>query len=277
MSRYDIADIEQIVSVHADVTRALQKFAPHVADTKKVRLLSSLRATIVSVQDEVVVKYGYDIREVEADTMRFVARETRMPVPKVYGVYKSESGATFIVMEFMNGATMEKVWKTLSREGKKSMGLELRGYFRELRKLKEIYIGALGRLPCTSESLQGLYTGPFENERELNETFVKNYEHTVPGYFGSMLTGMLKDGHEIVFSHSDLNMRNILVRDKKIVAVLDWEYAGFFPEYWDYAHAYLGVRWNDEGMQDWVEFLQTSLDVYPVQAAIVGLLVTRMR
>jgi len=44
----------------------------------------------------------------------------------------------------------------------------------------------------------------------------------------------LKD-HDIVMSHGDISPRNILVRGTKVVAILDWEMLGFYPENWDHA------------------------------------------
>ncbi|KAJ3737267.1 kinase-like domain-containing protein [Lentinula guzmanii] len=40
--------------------------------------------------------------------------------------------------------------------------------------------------------------------------------------------------YRITFTHSDLNPSNILVKDDHIVAVIDWEFAGWYPEYWEY-------------------------------------------
>jgi aminoglycoside phosphotransferase len=49
--------------------------------------------------------------------------------------------------------------------------------------------------------------------------------------------------HEIVFTHADLNMRNILVdEDMKISGIVDWECAGWYPEYWEYTKAHFTVR-----------------------------------
>ncbi|CDO75916.1 hypothetical protein BN946_scf184873.g5 [Trametes cinnabarina] len=61
-------------------------------------------------------------------------------------------------------------------------------------------------------------------------------------------------GHKIVFSHGDLNPRNILVnrfarpdgsRGWRVTGIVDWETAGFYPEYWDYTKAmFEGFRWT---------------------------------
>lgn len=56
-------------------------------------------------------------------------------------------------------------------------------------------------------------------------------------------------GHKIVLTHADLNPRNILVqRDRRgswrVSAIVDWETAAYYPEYWDYTKAlFEGFRW----------------------------------
>ncbi|KAJ3777213.1 kinase-like protein [Lentinula raphanica] len=40
--------------------------------------------------------------------------------------------------------------------------------------------------------------------------------------------------HRITFTHSDMNASNILVKDDHLVAIIDWEFAGWYPEYWEY-------------------------------------------
>lgn len=52
----------------------------------------------------------------------------------------------------------------------------------------------------------------------------------------------LQDGkaHKICFTHGDINSSNILVKGGKIVGLIDFEYAGFYPEYWEYTCAMNG-------------------------------------
>lgn len=40
------------------------------------------------------------------------------------------------------------------------------------------------------------------------------------------------NGHEIVMTHNDFDPRNILVQGSQVVALLDWELSGFYPDYW---------------------------------------------
>lgn len=66
-------------------------------------------------------------------------------------------------------------------------------------------------------------------------------------------------GHRIVFTHADLNLRNVLVdqglrpdgtRGWMVTGIVDWENSGYYPEYWDYTKALFEVfrysqRWRD--------------------------------
>lgn len=56
----------------------------------------------------------------------------------------------------------------------------------------------------------------------------------------------------MVFSHADLAARNILVRDGHVVAVLGWGGAGWYPAYWEYVFAVMGmdrVDWETLGCE----------------------------
>lgn len=55
-----------------------------------------------------------------------------------------------------------------------------------------------------------------------------------------------------VFTHGDLNPCNIIVRDGKVVGIIDWEFAGWYPHYWEYTAAWFGniIRTDWQGMID---------------------------
>jgi predicted unusual protein kinase regulating ubiquinone biosynthesis (AarF/ABC1/UbiB family) len=40
--------------------------------------------------------------------------------------------------------------------------------------------------------------------------------------------------HRICFTHADLNPTNILVKDGKLAGLIDWQFSGWYPEYWEY-------------------------------------------
>jgi len=81
--------------------------------------------------------------------------------------------------------------------------------------------------------------GPFIDEAAFNERLK----------LGAVPNAVHQTGHNIVFTHADFNMRNILVdpRTRRLSGIVDWENAGWYPEYWEYTKAYfitkLWWRW----------------------------------
>jgi hypothetical protein len=48
-------------------------------------------------------------------------------------------------------------------------------------------------------------------------------------------------------------MRNILVQDGRISGIVDWENAGWYPEYWEYTKCHIGARLT----QRWLKMLES--------------------
>lgn len=74
----------------------------------------------------------------------------------------------------------------------------------------------------------------------------------------------LIDGHSCTastacFTHADLAFRNIMVKDGRITGIFDWELAGWFPYYWEYANAWFSF-WDTP---DWRPIINEFLDPYP--------------
>lgn len=51
-------------------------------------------------------------------------------------------------------------------------------------------------------------------------------------------------GHDFALTHNDFDPRNILVQGSKVVAILGWEMAGYYPEYWEYCKAISCAGWE---------------------------------
>ncbi|KND87027.1 hypothetical protein TOPH_08325 [Tolypocladium ophioglossoides CBS 100239] len=70
----------------------------------------------------------------------------------------------------------------------------------------------------------------------------------------------LPDTYDIRFTHADLSWENILVdvRTGKVNAILDWEMAGFWPEWWEYRKAVFGCR----SQPWWTELLKKVIIGY---------------
>lgn len=43
-----------------------------------------------------------------------------------------------------------------------------------------------------------------------------------------------------MFTHGDLDPRNILVEEGHVIGIVDWEQSGWYPGYWEYVKAMWG-------------------------------------
>ena len=85
--------------------------------------------------------------------------------------------------------------------------------------------------------------GPCEDEQEFNEYLIRaagangfdskaDYEEALRK---AKSTHAMK--HPVVFTHGDLQTHNLLVHQGRLSGFLDWESAGWYPDYWDFATA----------------------------------------
>ncbi|OJJ31905.1 hypothetical protein ASPWEDRAFT_43931 [Aspergillus wentii DTO 134E9] len=63
---------------------------------------------------------------------------------------------------------------------------------------------------------------------------------------------MLPKSDHAVFAHGDIAPRNIMVDENgNIIGIIDWEYAGWYPDYWEYAQIMRPAFWGDWSI--WME------------------------
>ncbi|KAG7441111.1 uncharacterized protein BT62DRAFT_937354 [Guyanagaster necrorhizus] len=55
--------------------------------------------------------------------------------------------------------------------------------------------------------------------------------------------------HRLCFSHSDLSTSNILVKGGRLAGIVDWETAGWFPEYCEYTMLQIRIISNVKGLR----------------------------
>lgn len=66
------------------------------------------------------------------------------------------------------------------------------------------------------------------------------------------------------FTHADMSPENIMVKNGKITGIIDWEFGGWFPEYWEYTKMYFGWRPYRE---DFYQEMDKVLTTYPQELA----------
>lgn len=242
-------------------------------------LSSQSGAKVVKARNAFVVKYGGRVSFSEAETMRYVSENSDVPVPKVLGTMTDPNNANiqYIVMEFVEGQCLDVIWSDLSATEKDDVKFQLKAAVNSMRLMPDQgYIGSVGHqrrcdgMFITAGPEHPNINGPFTNENEMNEGMLSRLAETEPPssirLFRTILSNLSK--HRIVLTHADLQARNILVKrggegtedhGKMKLTIIDWEYSGWYPEYWEFCNSLIFNTFRTE----WLDIIQDTLEVYP--------------
>ncbi|KAF7514530.1 hypothetical protein G7054_g15235 [Neopestalotiopsis clavispora] len=173
----------------------------------------------------------------EAQALRFVKAHTTIPVPNVIS-----SDWDRITMEYIDGSTLQEAWPTLTTEQRSDILNELSDYIAQMRRLGGLYLGCFNGQGVVVPSIMTRSGGPFRTLREFHDWLVRPPKRLqAQSIYWHNITTQLGDEYPIVFTHGDINARNVLVRQGHVVAILDWEYAGWYPAYWEYVFTMRGL------------------------------------
>lgn len=247
---------------------------------------------VVGVGTHFVVKYGVQVDPLEGQTMLLVAQSTLVPIPRVYAIFRSAAqDTTYIIMERIEGSSLDLEWPRMDCASKKSVTLQLRSIFEEMRKLPSPggYCGVGRRgLPdglFWTEDPANPYAGPFDTETELNSALILKYKECglsrhKASYYTRTFAAVFR-GHKPTFTHADFQRKNVLVRTPITqtdgahpeLVIIDWEFAGWYPSYWEYARAIFACgRWDD----DWNDWVDEMLEPYRNEYAWVEMLLREL-
>ncbi|KAK4243140.1 kinase-like domain-containing protein [Corynascus novoguineensis] len=233
---------------------------------------------VARVGKHFVVKHGWLVHPSEGQNMLYVREKTCVPVPRVYAIYQQEDAngrnCTYIVMEYVGGRALKECWGALGVEDKEAIAFQLRGYFDQLRGLPspDDRFGSLENGPLRdglfmTDEEQPAINGPFDSETEIAEALVLKLEQDgddfkpeKAAFFRHVLPRVLQGDGKPTFTHGDLNTTNLMLRPDGTVVVLDWQTAGWYPRYWEYAIATFGCGWWVDDFHAWIP---KFLDEYP--------------
>lgn len=133
-----------------------------------------------------------------------------------------------------------------------SIANELHSYIDQLRQLKDNYIGAIDQGQAIISQISTIEDGPFDTEQHFNEFILGDTVKPAPDFLRRYAKHTLLDNHDIAFTHPGFCP---IVDGARVTAILDWEYAGWYPEYWEYIQTLRQVR----PMPDWLDSLPMIL------------------
>ncbi len=170
----------------------------------------------------------------EAAALRFVAEHTTIPVPSLLGVWE-DNGLVYL------------------KTGLVEAGVELQSLHPSI-------------LPAAVEAVTAqLESSVLPQLRRLRRNFIGSADPALPVMPPRRLwewkecrkwPSMVKETDQYVFCHTDLDRQNILVDPDtfRIVCILDWETADFFPQEWELPY------WKANGPQKKLQMSTNAKD-----------------
>ncbi|KAI9672988.1 MAG: hypothetical protein M1817_003152 [Caeruleum heppii] len=129
--------------------------------------------------------------------------------------------------------------------------------------------------------------GPFQTGRDFilglaeqsRDNWARNNRHSYRADFYEKHISRALDKYPAKFSHTDLLRQNVIVRDITApdssrkdyeVSVVDWEDAGWYPAYWEYAVAFGSFIWHED---DWPNVIESIISPWCAEAAMMKLII----
>lgn len=159
-------------------------------------------------------------------------------------------------MTKLPGKDLDDAIQNMNDAELKSVMKELSGYLKQLRSFdKDIggitpAIGGVGGIPGYDSRIGSIPFGPFVTMADF-QTYVRmrdpiDYWELEPNVMA--VHGKPEGTYTVKLTHGDITPRNILVKHGKITGIVDWEFAGWYPEYWEYTRMFHpgempGLKW----------------------------------
>ncbi|KAG5717993.1 hypothetical protein E4T56_gene1713 [Termitomyces sp. T112] len=200
---------------------------------------------------------GCNADATEANVLNLLFAETTIPVPRVRRVI-ALGGYFWIFMDYIPGQTLAQAWPTFSTWKKICIAFTLRRYVRQLRGLKASATTPPGPLSiqgpriCESPMFGTVLSdrGPFASYSELSGFF--NERHQLAAKMAGTPEDDLQrkehfdDSEPLVLTHQDLNLRNMIIDKDGCLWMIDWAWAGYYPD------RHSNYRWYPFVLRAWM-------------------------
>ena len=184
-------------------------------------------------------------------------------------------------MESAKGQTLEAAWPSMTVEDRKRVADQVAECLRQFRGLQSAQMQTVDGGPLYSawlfKSKPQTPHGPLHSDQELwEELALALTQKNVPAKALDKFRHQLPPSDPYIFTHGDLYSENIIVKDGNLLSIIDWESAGFYPVWWEYVAASIGLgpvdaEWKAllkerlsphlEARQFWLDF--HALSQYP--------------
>lgn len=227
-------------------------------------LFRPLGPSTVRVSLHRVIKGPCDPPEVEA--MQYVASHTTIPVPRIYAIH-TKNGFIYIEMAYIQGSTLDCAWGGLSTDQRDTIIADIKQHISSLRELQPPTQGIVSSAlqnPAYDCRIGARFYGPINNDEFHSLARGHLRMEDVAPFLGEEVAKVHTSRYQTRFTHADLAPRNIIVRGGRVAAIIDWAFAGWYPEYWEFTKAHYTYFPG----QDWEEYLRLALPCYETELMV---------
>ena len=185
------------------------------------------------------LKFGRRVSRNEANALRLVEKHTTIPAPRLidFAVDPDEE-ENFLLMTLVPGIPAHLVFWRMTYEERDQLARDVGNYVTQYRQIpnKNNYLicDTLGGPAVDKRTDDYGVCGPFNSKSDFIDYLTDGVERRRTQ---RPLSYLYEKDHKICFTHADLHLSNLLVDNGRLCGLIDWETAGFRPEFWDYTAA----------------------------------------
>ncbi|CAM1501737.1 Fc.00g037210.m01.CDS01 [Cosmosporella sp. VM-42] len=214
-------------------------------------LAKQFGCVVTQLAPDVVLKEGAKVRPNEEMALQLVREHApSIPVPQVYRSWFGESrygdAIGRLYMALVPGECLTAVWDSLDNTNKERISRDIWGLVGKIRAVPRP--ANMESSSCCTTDGSPIWdpllgdnndpTPPLPDDAALRaRIFARYVRYNGLSYVdGKDLPSMLPRSRKSVFTHGDIAPRNIMVdKSGQILGLIDWESAGWYPDYWEYA------------------------------------------
>ena len=161
-------------------------------------------------------------------------------------------------------------WIYRSAESKANILSQVKQMIQEMRSIPSTDVGIAnvdgGSLYDGRVAGTALRFGPFRNAQDFHKHLRRGIEFHPDLYpeVNELIAQHEELYPSLAFTHGDLSSLNILACEDKVVGIVDWETAGWYPSYWEYTTACQVNPHNSF----WRDEIEKFLDPFPKELAM---------
>ncbi|TFK67247.1 hypothetical protein BDN72DRAFT_859295 [Pluteus cervinus] len=192
----------------------------------------------------------------EPASILFVRKHTTIPVPAVSCTFPFFGRQWMLTTKIRGTGLHEATWRTMDEQAKTQV----------ISQIARLSICSVVGGPVYDLRLCTDKNGEEEINRQLRLGSPLEPCKKIP-FYANLYDDIVKSHslhHPIVFTHSDIALRDIMVDGTTVTAIIDWECAGWYPAHWEYLKAGFGAQ----GERSVIEGLGEFIPAYEFKANV---------